>query len=55
MESDEGGSWGTCLYRCVAQDTARDGHSGLNRLIWLPCLDVLPVQPYDNMGSVLIE
>jgi hypothetical protein len=37
------------------QDTARDGHSGLKRLIWLPCLDVLQVQPYDNMGSVLIE
>jgi hypothetical protein len=30
-------------------------HSGLKGLICLPCLDVLPVQPYDIMGSVLIE
>jgi hypothetical protein len=31
-----------------------DGHSGLKRLC-LPCFRVLPVQPYDIMGSVLIE
>jgi hypothetical protein len=32
-----------------------DGHPGLKRLICLPCFRVLPVQPYDIMGSVLIE
>jgi hypothetical protein len=35
--------------------TLVDGHPGTKRLICLPCLRVLPVQPYDNMGSVLIE
>jgi hypothetical protein len=55
MESVIGGSWGTCLYRCATQEAARDCHPGLKRLIRLPCLDVLPVQPYENMGSVLIE
>jgi hypothetical protein len=25
------------------------------RLPYLPCFSELPVQPYDNMGSVLIE
>jgi hypothetical protein len=32
-----------------------DGHSGLKRLKYLPCFRVLLVQPYDIMGSVLIE
>jgi hypothetical protein len=35
--------------------TLVDGHSGLKRLICLPCFRVLPVQPYDTMGSVSIE
>jgi hypothetical protein len=30
-------------------------HSGLRRLLCLLCFRVLPVQPYDTMGSVLIE
>jgi hypothetical protein len=30
-----------------------DGHSGLKRLPCLMCFRVLPVQPYDNIGSVL--
>jgi hypothetical protein len=32
-----------------------DGHLGTKRLICLPCFRVVLVQPYDNMGSVLIE
>jgi hypothetical protein len=32
-----------------------DGHLGTKRLPCLPCFSELPVQPYDNMGSVLIE
>jgi hypothetical protein len=32
-----------------------DGHPGTKRLICLPCFRELPVQPYDNMGFVLIE
>jgi hypothetical protein len=30
-----------------------DWHSGLKRLPCLLCFRVFPVQPYDNMGSVL--
>jgi hypothetical protein len=32
-----------------------DGHPGTKRLPYLPCFSELPVQPYDNMGRVLIE
>jgi hypothetical protein len=32
-----------------------DGHSGLKRLICITCFRVLLVEPYDTMGSVLIE
>jgi hypothetical protein len=32
-----------------------DGHSGLKRLIYLLYFRVLPMQPYDIMGSILIE
>jgi hypothetical protein len=32
-----------------------DCHPGLKRLPCLLCFRVLPVQPYDNMGSVLID
>jgi hypothetical protein len=32
-----------------------DGHPGTKRLKCLPCFRVLPVQPYDTIGSVLIE
>jgi hypothetical protein len=35
--------------------TLVDGHPGTKRLPCLPCFSELPVQPYDNMGSVLIE
>jgi hypothetical protein len=31
------------------------GHPGTKRLPCLTCFSELPVQPYDNMGSVLIE
>jgi hypothetical protein len=30
-------------------------HPGTKRLPCLPCFSELPVQPYDNMGSILIE
>jgi hypothetical protein len=30
-------------------------HPGTKRPPCLPCLSELPVQPYENMGSVLIE
>jgi hypothetical protein len=33
--------------------TLVDGHPGTKRLPCLPCFSELPVQPYDNMGSVL--
>jgi hypothetical protein len=33
----------------------RDCHPGLKGLICFPCFRVLPVQPYDTIGSVLIE
>jgi hypothetical protein len=49
------GSRAQALRRMCTQDTTRDGHSGLKRLLCLPCFRVLPVQPYDTMGSVLIE
>jgi hypothetical protein len=32
-----------------------DCHSGLKRLPCLLCFRVLPMQPYDNMGSVLTD
>jgi hypothetical protein len=32
-----------------------DGHPETKRLKCLPCFRVLPVQPYDIIGSVLIE
>jgi hypothetical protein len=35
------------------RSTLADCHSGLKGLPCLPCFRVLPVQPYDNMGSVL--
>jgi hypothetical protein len=35
--------------------TLVDGHLGLKRLICLPCFRVLLVQPYDIIGSILIE
>jgi hypothetical protein len=41
--------------RMCTQDTARVCHSGLKRLLCLPCFRVLSVQPYDIMCSVLIE
>jgi hypothetical protein len=37
------------------RSTLVECHSGLKRLTCLPCLRVLPVQPYDNMGSVLTD
>jgi hypothetical protein len=41
--------------RMCAQGATRDCHPGLKRLLCLLCFRVLPVQPYDTMGSVLIE
>jgi hypothetical protein len=35
--------------------TLADCHSGLKRLPCLLCFRVLPMQPDDTMGSVLIE
>jgi hypothetical protein len=35
--------------------TLVDGHSGTKRLPCLPCFSELPVQHYENMGSILIE
>jgi hypothetical protein len=35
--------------------TLVEGHLRIKRLPCLPCFRVLPVQPYDIMGSVLIE
>jgi hypothetical protein len=32
-----------------------DSHPGTKRLLCLSCFRVLPVQPYDIMGSALIE
>jgi hypothetical protein len=32
-----------------------DGHPGTKILLRLPCFRVLSVQPYDIMGSILIE
>jgi hypothetical protein len=46
---------------CLLEDevdpgsTLVDCHSGLKRLLCLLWFRVLPVQPYDTMGSVLIE
>jgi hypothetical protein len=37
------------------RSTLADGHSGLKRLPCRLCFRVLPVQPYDTMGYVLIE
>jgi hypothetical protein len=37
------------------ESTLADCHSGLKRLPCLLCFRVLPVQPYDTMGFVLIE
>jgi hypothetical protein len=53
---DVGDFWGTCLVeRMCTQNATRDGNPGTKRLIGLLCLRVLPVQPYDNMGSVLTD
>jgi hypothetical protein len=30
-------------------------HLGTKRLQCLPCFSELPVQPYDNMGTILID
>jgi hypothetical protein len=35
--------------------TLVDGHPGTKRLPCLPCFSELPLQPYENMGSVLID
>jgi hypothetical protein len=40
---------------CVSRAFTRDCHPGLKRLLCLMCFRVLPLQPYDTMGSVLIE
>jgi hypothetical protein len=40
---------------CVLRVSLRNGHSGLKRLLCLLCFRVLPVQPYDTMGPILIE
>jgi hypothetical protein len=37
------------------RSTLVDCHPGLKRLQCLMCFRVLPVQPYDIMGFVLIE
>jgi hypothetical protein len=37
------------------RSSLEDCHSGLKRLPCLPCFRILPVQPYDNMGSVLTD
>jgi hypothetical protein len=44
-----------CSMRMCAQGATRVCHSGLKRLLCLICFRVLPVEPYDTMGSVLIE
>jgi hypothetical protein len=49
------GSGAHASLRMCTQDTARYCHSGLKGLLCLPCFRVLAVQPYDTMGSVLIE
>jgi hypothetical protein len=41
--------------RMCRQGATWDCHPGLKRLLCLLCFRVLPVQPYDTMGSVLIE
>jgi hypothetical protein len=50
-----GGLWDTCLERMCAQGVTWNCHPGLKRLLCLLCFSVLPVQPYDTMGSVSIE
>jgi hypothetical protein len=49
------GSGAHASLRMFTQDAARVCHSGLKRLLCLPCFRVLLVQPYDTMGSVLIK
>jgi hypothetical protein len=39
----------------VSRAFTRDCHLGLKRLLYLLCFRVLQVQPYDTMGSLLIE
>jgi hypothetical protein len=39
----------------LPRGTLVDGHPGTKRLLRLPCFRVLSVQPYDIMGSILIE
>jgi hypothetical protein len=41
--------------RMCTQGATQDCHSGLKRLLCLLCFRVLLVQPYDTMGSILIE
>jgi hypothetical protein len=54
-------SWGSPRASRLVEDgvnlgsTLVDCHLGLKRLLCLLCFRVLPVQPYDTMGSVLIE
>jgi hypothetical protein len=50
-------SGATCLTEGVVylRSILTDCHLGLKRLPCLMCFRVLPVQPYDTMGSVLIE
>jgi hypothetical protein len=49
------GSGAHALLRMCTQGATQDCHSGLKRLLCLLCFRVLPMQPYDTMGSVLIE
>jgi hypothetical protein len=54
MEAMLSGSWDTCLAEDVyLRRSLVDGHSGLKRFPCPLCFRVLPVQPYDTMGSVL--
>jgi hypothetical protein len=49
------GSGAHALQRMCTQDATRVCHSGFKCLLCLPCFRVLPVQPYDTMGSTLID
>jgi hypothetical protein len=51
----EGGFWGTCLVKDVYSGYRSGLPLRIKEINMASMIKVLPVQPYDNMGFVLIE
>jgi hypothetical protein len=55
IESEVGGFWGTCLIKDVYSGYCSGLPLRIKEINMASMIKVLPVQPYDNMGPILIE